>query len=203
MHYSASERTIKHVGDWDNQGNGLDVFDHETLKVDNDTQILETLVVVTKEERPYVMLKEGKTGNAAFDGFAIDLLKVRLLRLNKSIKMRAASFLSASTECTQDLSIILLLMLLLLLFADSFSQSGRFYICLPLLKSVYICLHLFTSVYICVHLFTSVYICLHLFTSVYYICVHLFTSVYICLHLFTFVYICLHLSRQIDRKSVP
>ena len=37
---------------------------------------METLVVVTKEEIPYVMMKKGKTGNAAYDGFAIDLLKV-------------------------------------------------------------------------------------------------------------------------------
>ena len=40
---------------------------------------METLVVVTKEEIPYVMMKKGKTGNAAYDGFAIDLLKVILL----------------------------------------------------------------------------------------------------------------------------
>ena len=39
-------------------------------------QSLETLVVVTKQERPYVMLKKGFKGNAAYDGFAIDLLKV-------------------------------------------------------------------------------------------------------------------------------
>ena len=75
MHYSVTSNTIKYVGDWSNQGHGLNVFDHEALKADNNTEA-ETLVVVTKEETPYVMLKEGKTGNAAYDGFAIDLLKV-------------------------------------------------------------------------------------------------------------------------------
>ena len=45
-------------------------------KADDNITEMETLVVVTKEEIPYVMLKEGKTGNAAYDGFAIDLLKV-------------------------------------------------------------------------------------------------------------------------------
>ena len=39
---------------------------------------METLIVVTKEEIPYVMMNSGKTGNAAYDGFAIDLLKVRI-----------------------------------------------------------------------------------------------------------------------------
>ncbi len=35
------------------------------------------LTVVTKVERPYVMLRRGRRGNDAFEGFAIDLLKVR------------------------------------------------------------------------------------------------------------------------------
>ena len=39
---------------------------------------MDTLIVVTKEEIPYVMMNSGKTGNAAYDGFAIDLLKVRI-----------------------------------------------------------------------------------------------------------------------------
>ena len=42
---------------------------------ENDTEVV-TLTVVTKEEKPYVMLREGRHGNEAFDGFAIDLLKV-------------------------------------------------------------------------------------------------------------------------------
>jgi hypothetical protein len=41
---------------------------------------METLIVVTKEEIPYVMMNSGKTGNAAYDGFAIDLLKVRIFK---------------------------------------------------------------------------------------------------------------------------
>ena len=45
---------------------------------DNETDFV-TLVVVTKEERPYVMLNKGKKGNDAYDGFSIDLLKVSLL----------------------------------------------------------------------------------------------------------------------------
>ncbi len=35
-----------------------------------------TLVVVTKEEKPYVMLNKEKIGNEAYEGFSIDLLKV-------------------------------------------------------------------------------------------------------------------------------
>ena len=49
---------------------------NKTLEKENDTEIV-TLAVVTKEELPYVILRRDKTGNDAFDGFAIDLLKVR------------------------------------------------------------------------------------------------------------------------------
>ena len=45
---------------------------------DNNITEVETLIVVTKEEIPYVMMNSGKIGNAAYDGFAIDLLKVRI-----------------------------------------------------------------------------------------------------------------------------
>ena len=45
---------------------------------DNETDFV-TLVVVTKEERPYVMLNKGRKGNDAYDGFSIDLLKVMFL----------------------------------------------------------------------------------------------------------------------------
>ena len=77
MHYSVASNTIKYVGDWTNQGKGgLKVFDHEAFKADDNNTETETLVVVTKEETPYVLLKEGKSGNSAYDGFAIDLLKV-------------------------------------------------------------------------------------------------------------------------------
>jgi hypothetical protein len=45
------------------------------LKVENETDFV-TLVVVTKEEKPYVMLNKEKIGNQAYEGFSIDLLKV-------------------------------------------------------------------------------------------------------------------------------
>ena len=80
MHYSAQANTIMHTGDWSNQGEGLIVQNQEAMKPDNYTEV-ETLVVVTKEETPYVMKKRGRKGNAAYDGFAIDLLKVKS-RLN-------------------------------------------------------------------------------------------------------------------------
>ena len=67
-----------HTGDWSNQGGGLIVQNQEAMKPDNYTEV-ETLVVVTKEETPYVMKKRGRKGNAAYDGFAIDLLKVLYL----------------------------------------------------------------------------------------------------------------------------
>ena len=54
----------------DSNGNSLDVI----FQKDSVDPI--TLVVVTKEERPYVMLREDRTGNDAYDGFCIDLLKV-------------------------------------------------------------------------------------------------------------------------------
>ena len=77
LHYSAANKDVLHVGDWHDQGKGLEVFDPKTLVTENNTEI-ETLVVVTKEERPYVMMKKGFKGNAAYDGFAIDLLKVNV-----------------------------------------------------------------------------------------------------------------------------
>ena len=54
----------------DANGNSLDVI------FQKDSVDPVTLVVVTKEERPYVMLREDRTGNDAYDGFCIDLLKV-------------------------------------------------------------------------------------------------------------------------------
>ena len=56
-------------------GSGLSIL-NDSLIEDNVTEVI-TLTVVTKEESPYVMLNPGKTGNDAFDGFAIDLLKVK------------------------------------------------------------------------------------------------------------------------------
>ena len=75
MQYSAQTNTITQTGTWSNRGKGLDVVNSEAMKADNFTEI-ETLVVVTKEETPYVMKRPGRKGNAAYDGFAIDLLKV-------------------------------------------------------------------------------------------------------------------------------
>ena len=75
MHYAAQDNVIKQVGLWNHQDK-LQVFDSKSLKADDNITEVETLVVVTKEEIPYVMLRQRKTGNAAYDGFAIDLLKV-------------------------------------------------------------------------------------------------------------------------------
>ena len=80
MHYSAEHNSIQQVGLWTNQGlkeDSLTILQPEAFVQDDNVTEMETLVVVTKEEIPYVMLKRGKTGNAAYDGFAIDLLKVK------------------------------------------------------------------------------------------------------------------------------
>ena len=80
MHYSAEYNSIQQVGLWTNQGlkeDSLTILQPEAFVADDNVTEMETLVVVTKEEIPYVMLKRGKTGNAAYDGFAIDLLKVK------------------------------------------------------------------------------------------------------------------------------
>jgi hypothetical protein len=55
---------------------GLSVPNVTASVLENETDFV-TLVVVTKEERPYVMLNKGRTGNDAYDGFSIDLLKVK------------------------------------------------------------------------------------------------------------------------------
>lgn len=56
MHFSAMTNSITTVGEWTTK-NGLTIIDSKTLNTaDNNTEI-ETLVVVTKEERPYVMLR--------------------------------------------------------------------------------------------------------------------------------------------------
>ena len=71
---STTDQTGDDVSDehqtWDDTGHSLDLI------FKNDSIDPVTLVVVTKEERPYVMLREDKTGNEAYDGFCIDLLKV-------------------------------------------------------------------------------------------------------------------------------
>ncbi|KAL0110179.1 hypothetical protein PUN28_013673 [Cardiocondyla obscurior] len=67
------EELVK-VGEW-KSGSGINVTDLDAFYETTMTNI--TLVVMTREERPYVMVKEDKnlTGNARFEGFCIDLLK--------------------------------------------------------------------------------------------------------------------------------
>ncbi|XP_043528940.1 glutamate receptor ionotropic, kainate 2-like isoform X7 [Frieseomelitta varia] len=67
------EELVK-VGEW-KPGTGVNVTDVGAFYETSATNI--TLVVMTREEKPYVMVKEDKnlTGNARFEGFCIDLLK--------------------------------------------------------------------------------------------------------------------------------
>ncbi len=69
---------IEPVGSWSNQKSPhrLIVHNADILKTQDNITEIETLVVVTKEEIPYVIRQKGKRGNSAYDGFAIDLLKV-------------------------------------------------------------------------------------------------------------------------------
>ena len=96
MYYSSKNDQTYQIGKWE-RGKGLYVHKNSTaqqsdnasdqdfedlsgnsldLIFQNDSIDPVTLVVVTKEERPYVMLREDQTGNEAYDGFCIDLLKV-------------------------------------------------------------------------------------------------------------------------------
>ncbi|XP_045462381.1 glutamate receptor ionotropic, kainate 2 isoform X3 [Harmonia axyridis] len=65
---------IRKVGVWTPQG-GINITDSSAFYESLAPNI--TLVVMTREEQPYVMVKEDKnlTGNARFEGFCIDLLK--------------------------------------------------------------------------------------------------------------------------------
>ncbi|XP_051161200.1 glutamate receptor ionotropic, kainate 1 [Leptopilina boulardi] len=62
------------VGEW-KPGSGVNVTDVGAFYDTTATNI--TLVVMTREEKPYVMVRDDKnlTGNAKFEGFCIDLLK--------------------------------------------------------------------------------------------------------------------------------
>ncbi|KAK0075678.1 hypothetical protein PV325_006563, partial [Microctonus aethiopoides] len=62
------------VGEW-RPGHGINVTDVDAFYETTATNI--TLVVMTREEQPYVMVRNDKnlTGNARFEGFCIDLLK--------------------------------------------------------------------------------------------------------------------------------
>ena len=93
MYYSSKNNKIYQIGEW-KRGDGLHVhdkngkpsttedqtWDKHDNKLDrifqNDSIDPVTLVVVTKAERPYVIYNKSKIGNEAYDGFAIDLLKV-------------------------------------------------------------------------------------------------------------------------------
>ena len=48
LHYSAANKDVLHVGDWHDEGQGLEVFDPKTLVTENNTEI-ETLVVVSSD----------------------------------------------------------------------------------------------------------------------------------------------------------
>ena len=49
MHYSAVNHEISHVGDWHDEGKGLDVFDNHTLSKENNTDI-ETLGMISNKK---------------------------------------------------------------------------------------------------------------------------------------------------------
>ncbi|KAG8321976.1 Glutamate receptor ionotropic, kainate 1 [Homalodisca vitripennis] len=65
---------LRKVGHW-TPAEGINITDSTAFYESSATNI--TLVVMTREEKPYVMVKEDKnlTGNARFEGFCIDLLK--------------------------------------------------------------------------------------------------------------------------------
>ncbi|KAE8751697.1 hypothetical protein FOCC_FOCC001545 [Frankliniella occidentalis] len=65
---------LRRVGQWVS-GKGINITDPTAFYGQQRTNI--TLVVMTRQEKPYVMLKEDRnlTGNARFEGFCIDLLK--------------------------------------------------------------------------------------------------------------------------------
>lgn len=82
MHHSAVSKTVQRVGHWSlsrsqKEMTGLAMI-NDSLVMENDTEEV-TLMVVTKVELPYVMLRPNKQGNEAFEGFTIDLLKVIVL----------------------------------------------------------------------------------------------------------------------------
>ncbi|XP_055858129.1 glutamate receptor ionotropic, kainate 2 isoform X1 [Episyrphus balteatus] len=68
------QERIQKVGFW-NPEEGVNVTDPSAFYDINSTNI--TLVVMTRKEKPYVMVKEDAnlTGNARYEGFCIDLLK--------------------------------------------------------------------------------------------------------------------------------
>jgi len=70
--FQSETRSTSMLGEW-NLDSGLKIFD-KTLIGSNETGI-PNLMVVTREEPPYVMIScDNCTGNSRFSGFAIDLL---------------------------------------------------------------------------------------------------------------------------------
>ncbi|XP_068085191.1 glutamate receptor ionotropic, kainate 2 [Anabrus simplex] len=65
---------LRKVGQW-SPGGGINITDPSAFYESSSTNI--TLVVMTREEKPYVMVKDDQnlTGNARYEGFCIDLLK--------------------------------------------------------------------------------------------------------------------------------
>ncbi|XP_072394933.1 glutamate receptor ionotropic, kainate 2 [Diabrotica undecimpunctata] len=65
---------IRKVGEW-TVTDGINITDPNAFYENHTPNI--TLIVMTREERPYVMVNEEKnlTGNARYEGFCIDLLK--------------------------------------------------------------------------------------------------------------------------------
>ncbi|XP_066905523.1 glutamate receptor ionotropic, kainate 2 isoform X4 [Halyomorpha halys] len=64
---------LRKVGEW-SPSSGLNITDSTAFYETTTPNI--TLIVMTREERPYVMVREGNvTGNARYEGFCIDLLK--------------------------------------------------------------------------------------------------------------------------------
>ncbi|XP_063237622.1 glutamate receptor ionotropic, kainate 2 isoform X1 [Bacillus rossius redtenbacheri] len=66
--------SLQKVGHW-TPGRGINITDPAAFYETSSTNI--TLVVMTREEKPYVMVKEDRnlSGNARYEGFCIDLLK--------------------------------------------------------------------------------------------------------------------------------
>ncbi|GFG33916.1 hypothetical protein Cfor_07160, partial [Coptotermes formosanus] len=71
---SLKREELRTVGHW-SPTVGINVTDPSAFYESSATNI--TLVVMTREEKPYVMVKEDRnlTGNARYEGFCIDLLK--------------------------------------------------------------------------------------------------------------------------------
>eukprot|EP00095_Tigriopus_kingsejongensis_P010202 maker-scaffold1554_size35889-snap-gene-0.6 protein:Tk10202 transcript:maker-scaffold1554_size35889-snap-gene-0.6-mRNA-1 annotation:"glutamate receptor kainate 2-like" len=72
MRYSRPTATVNKIGHWSRTG-GLSVLNESLIESNDQEEVI--LRVVTRQEKPYVMINKLLKGNDAFDGFAIDLLK--------------------------------------------------------------------------------------------------------------------------------